>query len=204
LRKEPELRVDAVAGRAMKEFSRIRDALVFAFAPPAVMELGNATGFDFELQDRAGLGHEKLMEARNQFLAMAAKNPLLAAVRPNGQDDTPEFKLDIDQEKAGALGLSLSDINDTVSIAWGGSYVNDFIDKGRTKKVYLQADAPFRMLPEDLDRWYVSNSSGSMVPFSSFATAHWTYGSPRLERYNGLPSVEILGQPLRAKARGMP
>ncbi|HEX7542382.1 MAG TPA: efflux RND transporter permease subunit [Anaerolineales bacterium] len=201
-RKRPELRVAAVARKAMGAFSHIRDAMVFTFAPPAVMELGNATGFDFELQDRSGLGHEKLLEARNQLLGMAAQNPILMAVRPNGQDDTPEFKLDIDLERSGAMGLSIADINDTISTAWGSAYVNDFIDKGRIKKVYLQADAKYRMQPEDLDRWYVRNSAGTMVPFSAFATAHWTYASPRLERYNGFPSAEILGQAVPGRSSG--
>ena len=201
-RDRPDLRVAAVAAKARQAFSKIRDALVFPFVPPAVMELGNSSGFDFELQDRAGLGHEKLMEARNQFLGMAAQNPVLMAVRPNGLEDTPQFQLDIDFEKAGALGISIADINDGVSIAWGSSYVNDFIDRGRVKKVYLQSDAPHRMLPEDLGKWYVRNSEKNMVPFSSFATAHWTYGSPRLERYNGLPSLEILGQAAPGRSSG--
>jgi multidrug efflux pump len=201
-RKRPDRRVSAIAGRAMGAFARIRDAMVFAFAPPAVMELGNATGFDFELQDRAGLGHEKLMEARNQFLGMANKNPALVAVRANGQEDTPEFKVDLDLEKAGALGIATADISDAISTAWGSAYVNDFIDRGRIKKVYLQADAPYRMLPEDLSKWYVRNSSGAMVPFSSFSAAHWAYGSPRLERYNGMPSVEIQGEPMPGKSSG--
>ncbi len=124
------------------------------------------------------------------------------AVRPNGQEDTPEFKLDIDQERAGALGVSIPDINDTLSTAWGGSYVNDFIDRGRTKKVYLQADAPYRMLPEDIYKWYVRNNRGELVPFSAFSSARWSYGSPRLERYNGMPSMEILGQPAPGKSTG--
>jgi len=195
VRKKPQLKAKAVAARAMASFAQIRDAMVFAFAPPAVVELGNATGFDLQLQDRAGLGHEKLMQARNQLLGMAAQDPRLAAVRPNGQDDTPEYQLDIDHANAGALGLSQADINNTLAIAWGSAYVNDFIDKGRVKKVFLQGDAPSRMQPEDLGKWYVRNRAGEMVPFSSFASAHWTYGSPRLERYNGMPSAEILGQP---------
>jgi len=202
LRKRPDLRVGAVAGKAMGVFSHIRDAMVFAFPPPAVAELGNATGFDFQLQDRGGLGHDKLMEARNQLLAMAAQNPILMAVRPNGQNDNPEFKLDIDANRVGALGLSMSEINDAISTAWGSAYVNDFIDRGRIKKVYLQSDAQYRMQPEDLDKWYVRNHAGTMVPFSAFATAHWGYGSPRLERYNGLPSMEILGQPAPGKSSG--
>ncbi|HPX60559.1 MAG TPA: efflux RND transporter permease subunit [Deltaproteobacteria bacterium] len=194
LRKRRDLKADAVARRAMGAFSQIKDGLVFAFSPPAVIELGQANGFDFMLQDRAGLGHEKLMEARNQLLGMAMKNPKLVAVRPNGQDDSPQFKLDIDDVRAGALGVSQSSINEVLATAWGSSYVNDFIEKGRVKKVYLQSEARYRMLPEDINKWYVRNNKGEMVPFSAFATAHWQYGSPRLERYNGIPSVEIMGQ----------
>jgi hydrophobe/amphiphile efflux-1 (HAE1) family protein len=201
-RKHADQKVSAIAGRAMGAFSQIRDGLVFAFAPPAVMELGNATGFDFQLQDQTGLGHEKLIAARNQLLMMAAKNPLIVGLRPNGQEDTPQYKLDVDQARAGALGLSMTDVNSVLATAWGGSYVNDFIDKGRIKKVYMQADAPYRMQPSDLNRWYVRNSSGSMVPFSAFASAHWDYGSPRLERYNGVSSVELLGQPAPGKSTG--
>lgn len=194
LRKTPDLKAQAVAGRAMKAFSRFRDGLAFAFSPPAVLELGVANGFDLQLQDRGGLGHEKLMEARNKLLGMAMKNPKLVAVRPNGQDDSPQFKLDIDDVRAGALGVSLADINSVLSTAWGSTYVNDFIQNGRVKKVYLQSEPQSRMLPEDINRWHVRNKNGDMVPFSAFATARWQYGSPRLERYNGIPSVEILGQ----------
>ena len=194
LRKSPDLKAPAVAGRAMMAFSQIRDGLAFAFSPPAVVELGQANGFDFQLQDRGGLGHDKLMEARNQLLGMAMKNPKLIAVRPNGQDDSPQFKLDIDDVRAGALGVSLADVNSVLATAWGSSYVNDFIQNGRVKKVYLQSDAKYRMLPEDINSWYVRNKNGEMVPFSAFATARWQYGSPRLERYNGIPSVEIMGQ----------
>jgi multidrug efflux pump len=186
--------VRAVAGRAMGAFSKLRDALVFAFAPPAVLELGVANGFDMYLQDRSGKGHDALIAARNQLLGMAAKDPVLAAVRPNGQEDTPQFSVEVDTVHAGALGLSMADVNTTLSAAWGSAYVNDFIDKGRVKKVYLQADAPYRMVPEDLDRWYVRNADGDMVPFSMFARGRWTFGSPRLERFNGLPAVEIQGQ----------
>ncbi len=194
LRKDAALKAPAVAKRAMGAFSSIRDGMAFAFSPPAVMELGQANGFDLMLQDRAGLGHEKLMEARNQLLGMAMKNPNLVAVRPNGQDDTPQFKLEIDDLRAGSMGVSLADINSTLATVWGGSYVNDFIQDGRVKKVYLQADAQYRMLPEDINRWRVRNNQGEMVPFSAFATARWEYGSPRLERYNGFSSVEIMGQ----------
>jgi multidrug efflux pump len=194
LRKSADLKAPAVAGRAMAAFSGIRDGLAFAFSPPAVVELGQANGFDFMLQDRGGLGHAKLMEARNQLLGMAMKNPKLVAVRPNGQDDSPQFKLDIDDAKAGALGVPLEQINSVLATAWGSSYVNDFIQNGRVKKVYLQGDPKFRMLPEDINNWHIRNKAGDMVPFSAFATARWQYGSPRLERFNGLPSVEIMGQ----------
>jgi multidrug efflux pump len=187
------LSVNGVAAKAGAFFATIRDAKVFAFAPPAVSELGNATGFDLMLQDRANLGHAALMQARNQLLGILSQDKRLVAVRPNGMEDTPEFRLDIDPHKVGALGLSMSDVNNTFSAAWGSSYVNDFIDKGRVKKVMLQADAPFRMRPEDIDKWRVRNSAGTMVPFTAFSTASWTSGSPRLERYNGAPSVEILG-----------
>jgi multidrug efflux pump len=193
-RASKDLKAPAIAGRAMKAFSHIRDGLAFAFSPPAVLELGVANGFDLQLQDRGGLGHEKLMEARNQLLGMAMKDRKLVAVRPNGQDDSPQFKLDIDDVRAGAQGVSLADINTVLSTAWGSTYVNDFIQNGRVKKVYIQSDPRYRMLPEDINTWYVSNKNGGMVPFSAFATPSWRYGSPRLERYNGIPSVEIMGQ----------
>jgi hydrophobe/amphiphile efflux-1 (HAE1) family protein len=199
-RKGPGLSVTDVAAKAGAYFANIRDAKVFAFAPPAVSELGNATGFDLMLKDEANLGHAALMQARNQLLATLAQDKRLVAVRPNGQEDTPEFRLQVDIDKAGALGVAMSDINDTIATAWGSSYVNDFIDKGRVKKVMLQGDARFRMLPSDIDRWYVRNSAGSMVPFSAFATADWASGSPRLERYNGVPSVEILGMAMPGSA----
>ncbi|HJV05752.1 MAG TPA: efflux RND transporter permease subunit [Chromobacteriaceae bacterium] len=201
-RQSPDLNIKAVAGRAMGAFSQIRDAMVFAFAPPAVMELGNATGFDLQLQDKAGVGHDQLMAARNQLLGMSMKNPNLVAVRPNGLNDAPQYRLDVDHEKANALGVTVGDLNNTLSVAWGGSYVNDFIDRGRVKKVYMQADAPYRMAPEDLAKWYVRNATGNMVPFSAFASSHWAYGSPRLERYNGQPSTEIMGQAAPGKSTG--
>ncbi|OEC52986.1 MULTISPECIES: efflux RND transporter permease subunit [Pseudomonadaceae] len=186
--------VFALANRAQMHFFSFRDAMVFAFAPPAVMELGNATGFNFFLQDRAGVGHETLNAARDQFLALAAKDPVLTRVRANGLRDEPQYQLLIDDEKARAHGVSLSDINNTVSIAWGASYVNDFIDRGRVKKVYLQGEANARMNPEDLNKWYVRNDQGQMVPFSAFASGEWTYGAPKLARYNGVSAVEILGE----------
>ena len=201
-RKSADRKVQAVAQRAMGKFSQIRDAMVFAVVPPAVPELGNASGFDFQLQDTGGVGHEALMGARNQLLGMAGQDPKLAGVRPNGQDDTPEFAIDVDQAKAGAMGLTTADINATLSTALGGSYVNDFMDRGRVKKVFVQADAPFRMKPEDLDRWYVRNAAGQMAPFSAFASSHWTIGSPRLERYNGLPAVSIQGAPAPGQSSG--
>ncbi len=193
-RGKPGQDVKSIAGRAMGAFSQIKEAMVFAFVPPAVLELGTSSGFNVQLQDRAGLGHDALIAARNQFLGMAAQDKRLVGVRPNGQEDVPEYQLDIDHAKAGALGVSVEDINDTLGAAWGGIYVNDFIDRGRIKKVYLQADADARMKPEDLAKWYVRNRQGEMVPLSAFTTGHWVYGSPRLERYNGQPSVELLGQ----------
>jgi multidrug efflux pump len=192
-RQRPDLSVGAVAGKAMGYFSTIKEAFVFAFPPPAVVELGTANGFNIYLQDRAGLGHDQLLQARNMLLGMAAKSPVLAGVRPNGQEDTPELKLDIDLAKAEALGISQADINSTLATAWGSSYVNDFIDRGRVKKVFLQGASDSRMAPEDMNKWYVRNTKGDMVPFAAFASSHWSYGSPRLERYNGFSAMEIQG-----------
>ncbi|MBI4772813.1 MAG: efflux RND transporter permease subunit [Deltaproteobacteria bacterium] len=194
LRDRPELKIEALVGRAMGALSQIRNARVFAFPPPAVFELGQAGGFDFQLQDRGGLGHEALMDARDQLLSMAAQDARLIRVRPNGLDDVSEYKIDVDWEKAGALGVPISAIHDTVSAAFGSAYVNDFIQAGRVKRVYVQADAPYRMLPSDLKRLYVRNTEGKMSPFSSLASGRWTYGSPRLERYNAFPSVNIWGE----------
>lgn len=195
--------VEAVIARATRAFSQIRDGLEFPFNMPAIVELGTATGFDFELIDQGGLGHDALTKARNQLLGMVAQHPdLLVRVRPNGLEDTPQFKLDVDQEKAQALGVSLSDINETISAALGGYYVNDFIDRGRVKKVYVQADAQFRMLPEDINNLYVRSANGEMVPFSTFSSARWIYGSPRLERYNGMPSMELLGEAAPGRSTG--
>ncbi|ARP64637.1 hydrophobe/amphiphile efflux-1 family RND transporter [Mesorhizobium sp. WSM1497] len=193
LRKSPASAAQAIAGRAMGAFSKIRDAQVFALAPPAIQGFGNTNGFDFYLQDVNGAGHDALIQTRNQLLALAGQSKVLANTRPNGQEDQPQFSVDIDQEKASALGVSLADINNTLSTAWGSDYVNDFIDRGRVKPVYLQSDPNFRMQPEDLDKWQVRNASGAMVPFSAFASSHWTFGSPRLERYNGSAAVEIQG-----------
>lgn len=193
----------SIIKRATMAFSQIKDAMVFPFNMPAIIELGTATGFDFELIDQASLGHSELTKARNQLLGMVQQHPdQLVRVRPNGLEDTAQFKLDVDQEKAQALGVSLSDVNETISAALGGYYVNDFIDHGRVKKVYVQADAKFRMLPSDVNNMYVRSANGEMVPFSAFVTSHWVYGSPRLERYNGLPSMEILGEAAPGKSTG--
>ncbi len=184
----------SIAGRAMMNFFPLRDAQVFPIIPPSVQELGNATGFDLEMEDRGNLGHAGLIAARNQFLGLAARDPLLSQVRPNSLDDTPQLHVDIDQSKASAFGISLADINTTLSAAWGSTYINDFIDRGRVKRVYMQGDAPYRMTPQDLDRWYVRNTEGTMTPFSSFATSRWTVGPASLTRYNGLPAIELQGQ----------
>lgn len=195
-------RVQAIAGRAMGRFMSYREALAFAFAPPAVIELGNATGFDFQLMDIGNIGHEKLMEARNQLLGLTTQDPALMAVRPNGLDDEPQYRISIDREKASALGLTVASINETLSAAWGSAYVNDFVDRGRIKRVFIQGDASSRMQPDDFGKWYVRNASGQMVPFSAFASGEWTYGSPRLERYNGRPSMQIMGSPAPGVSSG--
>lgn len=183
-----------IVQRASAEFASWPEAQAFAFAPPAIQELGNASGFNLFIQDRTGLGRDALIQARNTMIGEAAKNPILTGVRPNATADTPQYQLDIDNAKAGALGVTVSEISDTLTSAWGGSFINDFLDRGRVKRVYMQADAPFRMLPEDLNRFYVRNGDGEMVPFSNFSSAQWSMASPRLERYNGLPAVEIQGQ----------
>ena len=202
LRERPGLRVQAVAGRAMAAFSKFRKAMVFAFPPPAVVELGNARGIDFQLVDRGGLGHDALMNARNQLLGMAAQDPRLTKVRPNGMEDVPEFRVDVDWERAGALGVPIASIHETIAAAFGSSYVNDFIQSGRVKRVYLQADAPYRMLPKDMERLYVRSVAGTMVPFSSFASTRWATGSPRLERFNGFPSMSIWGESAPGRSSG--
>jgi HAE1 family hydrophobic/amphiphilic exporter-1 len=202
LRNRPDLRVQAIAGRAMASFSRYRKAMVFAFPPPAVVELGNARGIDFQLMDRGGLGHAALMNARNQLLGMAGKDPRLTKVRPNGMEDVPEYRVDVDWEKAGALGVPIASIHSTIGAAFGSSYVNDFIQAGRVKRVYLQADAPYRMLPKDLEKLYVRSTAGTMVPFASFASTRWATGSPRLERFNGFPSMSIWGEPAPGRSSG--
>ncbi|MCB2156257.1 efflux RND transporter permease subunit [bacterium] len=202
LRKRPDLRAPAIAGRAMAGLSSIRNAIVFTFLPPSIVELGTAQGQDFELLDRGGIGHDELMQARNMFLGMAMQDPRLASVRPNGLEDVPEFRVDVDWEKAGALGIPISSIHQTISTAFGSSYVNDFIQSGRVKRVYAQADAEYRMAPKDLENLYVRNNEGKMVPFSSFATTRWASGSPRLERFNGFPSLNIWGQAAPGRSSG--
>jgi hydrophobe/amphiphile efflux-1 (HAE1) family protein len=194
--------VFAVAARANQRFHQLRGAIVVAFVPPAALELGNATGFDFELEDRGNLGHQALMQARGQLMGIAGKDPSIGLIRPNGLDDEPQYKLDIDWEKASALGVSIGDINDTLGAGWGSSFVNQFVDRNRVKRVFLQGNSPSRMLPQDMGRWYVRNGAGQMVPVSTFAAAHWTVGSPKLERYNGTPSLEFLGGPTPGKSTG--
>ena len=202
LRQRPDLKVTAIAGRAMGAFSRIRNARVYAFPPPPVIELGIARGFDFQLLDRGGMGHDKLIAGRNQLLGMAAQDPVLTKVRPNGLEDVAEYRIDVDWEKAGALGVPITAIHSTISAAFGSAYVNDFIQGGRVKRVFVQADAPYRMLPEDLEKLYVRNVSGKMVPFSSFASGHWSSGSPKLERFNGFPSINIQGEAAPGRSSG--
>jgi HAE1 family hydrophobic/amphiphilic exporter-1/multidrug efflux pump len=201
-RRKKEQHVTSIAGRTMGALSSVRDAMIFAFYPPAVMELGNASGFDFQLVDRKGRGHESLMAARNQLLDLASKNPSLMGVRHNGLEDVPQYRIDIDREKASAFGLSIADINSTLQTAWGSSYVNDFIHEGRIKRVFVQGDAPFRMNPADVDIWHVRNASGEMVPFSAFSTGSWSYGSPKLDRFNGVSAVNIQGAPAPGVSSG--
>ncbi len=201
-RDRDDLRVKAVAQRATGALSGIRNAMIFVFPPPAVPELGMAEGFDFQLLDRGGLGHQKLMEAQNQLLAIAMQDPRITSVRPNSMADVPEYRIDVDWDKAGALGVPISSIHRTLSASFGGSFVNDFVHSGRVKRVYVQADAPYRMLPSDLDKLYVRNTSGGMVPFSSFATGRWISGPPKLARFNGFPSINIWGEPAPGTSSG--
>ncbi|WP_186118465.1 efflux RND transporter permease subunit [Burkholderia gladioli] len=193
-RRKADWSAQAVAQRAQAAFSAIRDAQVYALLPPAIDGMGTSNGFDFFLQDVNGAGHERLNAIRDRLLAAAGKSPLLANTRPNGQEDTPQFAVEVDQSKASTLGLNLADVNTTLSVAWGSDYVNDFIDRGRIKRVYVQSDAGFRMHPGDLDHWYVRGSGGEMVPFSSFAAGRWSFGATRLERYNGMSALEIQGE----------
>jgi multidrug efflux pump len=193
LRPRADQSVAAVAGRAWGPFSQIRDGMVFPIVPPAVTELGNTSGFDFFLKDEAGLGHQALIDARNQLLGMLSQDKRLNGVRPNGSEDSPQYRLDIDAGRAAALGVNMDEVNDTLAIAWGGRYIDDFIDRGKVKRVYMQADAPFRMNPGDFNRWYVRGAASQMVPVSAFTSAHWEFGSPELQRYNGVAAVNING-----------
>lgn len=202
-RTTPESQIGAIIQRGMALNMIVKDAsYIMPLQLPAMPELGVSAGFDIQLKDASGQGHEKLIAARNAILGMAAQDKRLTGVRPNGQEDTPQYQISIDQAQAGAMGVSIADINTTMSMAWGGSYINDFVDRGRVKKVYVQGEANARMMPEDLNKWYVRNSSGTMVPFSAFATGEWTYGSPRLERYNGVSSVNIQGTPAPGVSSG--
>ncbi len=202
LRQRSDLKAKAVAARATVALAGIRNAMIFAFPPPAVPELGMAKGFDFQLLDRGGIGHLALMDGLNQLLGIAEQDKRLAAVRPNGLKDVPEYRVDVNWEKAGALGVPISSIHQTLSASFGSAYVNDFIQGGRVKRVYIQADAPYRMLPKDLEHIYVRNTQGKMVPLTAFATGYWTSGSPRLERFNGFPSVNIWGEAAPGKSSG--
>jgi HAE1 family hydrophobic/amphiphilic exporter-1 len=194
LRNRSDLRAQKISSRAMERLSGIRGALIFVFPPPSVVELGTATGFDFMLQDRGGLGHEKLTEAKGQLLDIAAKDPRLARVRPNGMSDVPQYKVDIDWEKAGALGVPVSSVQSYLSAAFGSAYIGNFVQGGRVKRVFAQADAPYRMLPGDLDRLQIGNRQGGLIPFSAIASGRWINGSPRLERYNSFPAMNIQGE----------
>jgi len=201
-RKGAENRASAIVGRAMGAFSSFRDGLIFAVIPPSVQELGTATGFDFELTDLAGIGHERLTAAQGQLLGMAMQDKRLAGVRPNTIPDQPQLKVDVDQDKAQALGLNIADVNTTISAGWGSAYINDFIDRGRVKRVYLEADTPFRLAPEDLAKFYVRGVNDQMVPFSAFSTTRWQAAPVQLTRYNGLPSIELLGTPGPGQSSG--
>jgi len=201
-RREPQQKIKAIAQRATRYFSAIRDASIIVTVPPAVSELGNSSGFDLQLQDRGGVGREVLLAARGQLLGMASKEPTLVGVRPNGIEDAPQLRLNIDREKAGALGVAIADIHQTLATAWGSSYVNDFLDRGRVKRVYVQGEPFGRMQPDDLARWHVRNNKGDMVPFSAFATAEWSFGPQKLVRFNGVPSFNIQGAAAPGESTG--
>lgn len=209
LRKKPELKINAITVRAMRVFSKVREAQIFAFSPPSIMELGQAKGFDFMLVDQGGVGHAKLMEARNMLFGMVAQDmnsetnpPTLAQVRPSGMEDVPEYRLDVDWEKAGSLGVPINEIHDTISAAFGSAYINNFVQAGRVKRVFIQADAEHRMLPGDIENLYVRNNQGKMVPLSALATGRWVFGSPQLERFNGFPALNILGESAPGRSTG--
>jgi multidrug efflux pump len=193
-RRLERLSMPAIEARAGEAVSQIKNAQVFVLAPPPDTDLATSSGFEFYLKDNDGQGHEALKAARDQFLSLAAQDKLLANVRPSDQEDAPQFHLDIDQQKAGSFGLSLKDINDALAVAWAGSYIDDFKDRGRVKRVIVEADAPFRMAPEDFARWHVRNSRGEMVSVASFTNSHWEYTSPLLERYNGFSAMKIEGE----------
>ena len=192
-RESPELSMEATIGRAWGALGQIQDAMIFPIQLPPIPELGTASGFDVMLQDRNNLGHEALTAARNQLLGMAAQDPRLIGVRPNGMEDVPNFRIDIDYEKVKTLGIDIAAVNSALGTAWGSTYVNDFIDRGRVKKVFVQNEAPYRMLPSDLNQLHVRNNQGEMVPFNAFSSSNWDYGSPRLERFNGVPAMNIQG-----------
>lgn len=193
---------DEISNRAYMPLMSFREGLAFAFNIPAIPELGVATGFDMYLQDLAGNGHAELTRVRKEYVAAAQESELLMQVRNNGQEDTPEYKLNLDYEKAMALGLSISDINSTLSAAWGSAYIDNFMERSRVKKVYIQAEAEARMTESDLNKWYVRNAAGQMVPFSAFASAEWSFGSPRLERFNGVAAMNIQGAPAPGVSTG--
>ncbi|MBP5856000.1 efflux RND transporter permease subunit [Marivibrio halodurans] len=192
-RTEPSQGVQAIAGRAYGALGQIRDAMIFPVVPPAVQELGNVSGFDLYLQARGGQTHEQLLEARGQLLAAAQQSAMIGSARPSGLQDAAQFRLDIDWRAAGAMGVNAEDVRDVLSIAWAGSYVNDFIDRGRIKRVYIQGEAGARSTPQDIERWRVKNANGDLVPFSNFATAQWVFGPQGLSRYNGVPAMQIQG-----------
>ncbi|WP_417724422.1 efflux RND transporter permease subunit [Salipiger sp.] len=194
-RPSPAQSVQAVAGRAFPAFMGIRDAMVFPIVPPSVIELGNVSGFDFYLQSQGGQTHEQLLEARNQLLGMAAQSPLIASARPSGLEDAAQFNLDIDWRAAGAVGVTPANVGTTLNIAWAGSYVNDFNDNGRIKRVYVQGEPDSRATPSDLQKWRVRNANGDLVPFANFTSESWVYGPQGLNRYNGVPSMQIQGSP---------
>ncbi|MEB8386642.1 efflux RND transporter permease subunit [Rhodobacteraceae bacterium KMM 6894] len=201
-RTRPDQSVSAIAGRAFGAFSQIQEAFAFPIVPPAVIELGNVSGFDFYLQARNGQSHEQLINARNQLMGMVAQSDKIASVRPNGLEDAAQFKLNIDWRAAGAMGLSPTEVGNMLSVAWAGRYVNDFLDGGRIKRVYVQGDAPYRMVPEDIERWRVRNATGGLVPFSAFSTANWEYGAQGLYRYNGVSAVQLQGNPAPGVSSG--
>lgn len=192
-RKGIENRSDTISDRATMKLARIRDAQIFSLNPPAIEGLGQSSGFDFQLQALSNIDREKLKSLRDMLLENVRQDSLFSAVRLGSMEDTPQLHVNIDEAKAVALGLSLTDIDSMLNYAWAGAYVNDFVDRGRIKKVYLQGDAPFRSKPEDLDQWYVKSSSNVMTPFSAFATTRWSYGAQSLTRHNGLASYQIQG-----------